>query len=94
MYAWSVWSVYIERAKLRATLRGWKVHHRLQILSVYTMKPVTPALAHQVGDQSVHAFRVNLAIAAPTRRVHRRFPLLVEENHRRWAAGGRCSARG
>jgi len=45
------------------------------------MKPFTPALAHQVGDQSVHAFRVNLAISAPTRRVHRRFPLLAEENH-------------
>ena len=58
------------------------------------MKPVTPALAHQVGDQSVHAFRVNLAIAAPTRRVHRRLPLLVEENHRRQAANGRSSAKG
>ena len=57
------------------------------------MKPFTPALAHQVGDESVHAFRVNLAIAAPTRRVHRRFPLLVEENHRRWAADGRCQRK-
>ena len=49
MYAWSVWSVYIERAKLRATLRGWKVHHRLQILSVYTMKPFTPGVVSCVA---------------------------------------------